>query len=83
MRGRDGLAMNIITHETERIHQLQRQLQEAEQFRALAEDMRLTQRRYRTLKRYGWPVNGLADTLERRCRLEAAVDRELRLLDSE
>jgi hypothetical protein len=76
--------MNIITHETERIHQLQRQLQEAEQFRALVRDMRRTQRRYRNREARGpWEKYARITLLEHRNRLEACIDMQLRLLDSE
>lgn len=67
--------MNIYSHETERCRELQRQLHDAEQFRALVLEMRISQRKRR---------NGeCKETTECRNRLQDAVDRELRLLDSE
>lgn len=73
--------MNIYTHETERIRELQRQLSDAEQFRAMVREMRSVQKRIRYLKR--GPKGPAKETLERRDRLQDAVDRELGMLDSD
>lgn len=89
--------MNIYGHETDRIHQLQRQLQEAEQFRALVAEMRMKQRQFRRTavearrSEAVWSGNPTARAgriranalKESRNRLEDAVDRELRLLESD
>lgn len=75
--------MNIITHEAERIRELQRQLHDADQFRALVTEMRQRQRRYRARRKRGDSVRDCQDTRLVRDQLEAAVDRELRLLESE
>lgn len=89
--------VNIITHETERCHELQRQLQAAEKFRELVAEMRIKQRQFRRTayeaKRSEgvWYGNKLARSgraiakalKDSSDRLEDAVDRELRLLACE
>lgn len=72
--------MHIYGHETERIHQLQRQLQAEEQFRAAVREMRLAQRRAVNAKRR---QSDHSAWREEAARLAAVVDRELSILDNE
>ena len=67
--------MNIYGPETERCRELQRQLHEAEQFRALVRDYRLAARRYARCDE--------ACNRNMMLRLRSMVDAELRLLPSE
>lgn len=73
--------MHIYSHETERIHQLQRQLHDEEQFRALVRELRQIQRRCRRLFSGSGKVPKVTSYL--RDQLEAIVDRQLGLLDGE
>ena len=71
--------MNIYGPETERCRELQRQLAEADQFKALVREYRIVERRYQRLK------NNTHEGETRRLMLglRAQIDAELRLLDSE
>ena len=73
--------MNIYGPETERCRELQRQLADADQFKALVREYRIVERRYQRWKANG--ARGAKHAKDIMLRLRSQIDAELRLLESE